>query len=67
MKLPVFRKIRKSLKIKLSLWIALSLLISAYIGILISNVLKPINGVNVRHVDYDKDKYETQQNISLLP
>ena len=63
MKLPLFRKIRKSLKIKLSLWIALSLLISASIGILISNVLKPIIGVNVRHVDYDKDKYETQQRI----
>lgn len=66
MKKPLFRKIRKSLKIKLSLWIAVSLLISAGVGIFISNVLKPINGVNVKHVDYDKDKYRTQECIMEL-
>ena len=56
-------KIEKSINIKLSVWIFMSLIISAACGIVVFEVVKPIHSINVEHVDYDKDKYETEENV----
>ena len=56
-------KIEKSINIKLSVWIFMSLIISAACGIVVFEVIKPIQSINVEHIDYDKDKYETEENV----
>lgn len=56
-------KIKKSINIKLSLWVALSLVISMTIGILIVEVVKPLHFINVKHIDYDKDRYDTEGQV----
>ena len=56
-------KVKKSINIKLCLWIAVSLIISIAVGILSIFILKPIHFVNVEHVDYDRDRYDTEEQI----
>lgn len=56
-------KMKKSLNIKLSLWIIIALIISGSFGIIIVEIIKPINSFNVKHVDYDRDRYDTEEKI----
>lgn len=56
-------KIKRSINIKLCLWIAFSLIISISLGIISVCVLKTINFVNVEHVDYDRDRYDTEEDV----
>lgn len=59
----ICNKIKNSINIKLILWIVLSLIISTSIGIGMVQLLKPIDFVNVEHVNYDRDRYNTEEKV----
>lgn len=59
----IFIKIKTSINIKLSIWICASIIISVICGILVFEVMKPIHSINVEHVDYDKDRYDTEETV----
>lgn len=54
-------KVKRSMNIKLCLWITASLIISISVGVISIFVLKSINFINVEHVDYDRDRYDTDK------
>lgn len=56
-------KVKRSMNIKLCLWITASLIISISVGVISIFVLKSINFINVEHVDYDRDRYDTEEDI----
>lgn len=59
----ISNKVKKSINIKISIWICASLIISIVSGIAIFEIMKPIHFINVEHVDYDKDRYDTEENV----
>ena len=59
----VSNKIKKSINFKLSLWIAVSVIVSISLGISIVEVTKSMNFINVKHVNYDKDRYDTEEEV----
>lgn len=61
--IKICNKIKKSINVKLSLWIVVSLIISCIFGMAVVQILKPAHFMDVKHVDYDKDRYETESDV----
>lgn len=61
--IKIYNKIKKSINVKLSLWIVISLIVSSIFGIAVVQVLKPAHFIDVKHVDYDKDRYDTEADV----
>lgn len=62
-KMKILNKIKKSINVKLSLWIVSSLIISCIFGLAVVQILKPAHFIAVHHVDYDKDRYDTEVDV----
>ena len=61
--MKISNKIKKSINVKLSLWIVASLIISCVFGIVVVQILKPAHFIAVHHVDYDKDRYDSETDV----
>lgn len=61
--MKISNKIKKSINVKLSLWIVVSLIISCMFGMTVVQILKPAHFFTVHHVDYDRDRYDTQADV----
>lgn len=61
--IKISNKIKKSINIKLSLWIVASLIISSIFGMTVVQILKPAHFIDVKHIDYDRDRYDTERDI----
>jgi signal transduction histidine kinase len=61
--IKISNKIKKSINAKLSLWIVVSLIISGVFGMAVVQILKPAHFIAVQHVDYDKDRYDTEADV----
>lgn len=61
--MKIYNKIKKSINAKLSLWIVISLIISVIFGMTVVQVLKPAHFIDVKHIDYDKDRYDTEAEV----
>lgn len=61
--MKISNKIKKSINVKLSLWIVVSLIISCIFGMAVVQILKPAHFIAVKHVDYDRDRYDTETDV----
>lgn len=61
--IKISNKIKKSINVKLSLWIVASLIISSIFGMTVVQILKPAHFIDVKHIDYDRDRYDTERDI----
>jgi len=62
-RIKLSNKIKKSINIKLSLWILVSLIISAIFGMTVVQILKSTHFIDVHHVDHDRDRYNTEVDV----
>ena len=58
-KMKISNKIKKSINIKLSLWILISLIISVMLGTGVAQIFEATHFLDVKHVDYDKERNDT--------
>ncbi|NRT33013.1 sensor histidine kinase [Clostridium beijerinckii] len=58
-RMEISNKIKKSINAKLSLWIVGSLIISVVFGMTLVQVFRTTHFLEVKHVDYDKDRNDT--------
>lgn len=58
-KMKISNKIKKSINIKLSLWILISLIISVMFGTGVAQIFEATHLLDVKHVDYDKERNDT--------
>jgi hypothetical protein len=56
-------KISRSIYIKLISWTICSIILCGLVGFLIAEVLKPVRAVNQIHVDYSKDRNDSDKRI----
>lgn len=61
--IKISSKIKKSINVKLSLWIVVSLIISCIFGMAVVQIIKPAHFIAVHHVDYDRDRYNTEEDV----
>lgn len=61
--IKISNKIKKSINVKLSLWIVVSLIISSIFGMAVVQILKPAHFIDVKHIDYDRDRYDTERDV----
>lgn len=61
--MKISNKIKKRINVKLSLWIVVSLIISCIFGMTVVQIIKPAHFIAVHHVDYDRDRYDTEADI----
>lgn len=54
-------KVKKSINLKLSLWIGFSLVLSVAVYMLSFEIIKTKEFINIKHVDYDEDRYNTDK------
>lgn len=57
--MKISKKIKKSINLKLSLWIVASLIISTLFGMGVAQIFEATHFLDVRHVDYDKERNDT--------
>lgn len=58
-KTKISSKIKKSINLKLSLWIVASLIISTIFGVGVSQIFEATHFLDVKHFDYDKERNDT--------
>ena len=57
------RKIRRSINIKLSLWIGLCLIVTIAAGIGLFQIFKCAHVGRITHIDYDKDRISIESDV----
>ena len=62
----LFKKIDRSIYIKLIIWISISLIISCLVAFLLIKILKPIGIINTMHVNYETDRNASEKEILVF-